>query len=360
MDNVDRLIDPTLPNLGFLLGAGASYLDGKGYPLMPGLTTGVLQRIPADDLTALSKIVGGVLDVPKGEPDIEHIVDLLEERLAILPSDHSQYVNLSALSNKLRDALIEVLNSYQPSISVHTLFLRALSKLRGSHGEQLDILTTNYDLLLELGATSAQVHIVDGFSGASARFLDMETFHRVSGRIRPSGRRREFELLPQVVVHLFKLHGSIDWWKVPNDGSYRIYATTYHPFLDGNNTGVMVLPRRRKVIDVLEPPFANLWAIARAGLGRSCKYLIACGISFRDTHLVEQLLKPPLQERRMRLLAFVKQPSSELLELAKLPTVSWYSEHEHQIDGQQIAQGGAEWWNFERLVANIASSAGIM
>ncbi len=52
---------------------------------------------------------------------------------------------------------------------------------------------------------------------------------------------------------------------------------------------VMVLPRRRKVMDTMTPPYDTLFTQASKVLGGECKYLVSCGFNFADEHINQQL-----------------------------------------------------------------------
>jgi hypothetical protein len=111
----------------------------------------------------------------------------------------------------------------------------------------------------------------------------------------------------------------------------------------------MILPRRRKVMDTLAPPYDALFTQASKVLGNECKYLVSCGFSFGDEHINQQLLTPGLQSNRCRLFGLCQEEPPGMAELKKLPTVRGGFSTHLLADGKS-ATGTTDLWMFSRFV----------
>src|SRR5206468_1947584 len=135
---------------------------------------------------------------------------------------------------------------------------------------------TNYDLLFEIAASQVGVLLENGFCGTTERFFHPSSFSSCSGS--RSGNR--FSQSNSLTVKLIKLHGSVSWIAE----SSRFFER--HPAaLAATGNRVMVLPRRKKVMDTLTPPYDTLFTQASKILGGKCKYIASCGFSYGDEHI---------------------------------------------------------------------------
>jgi len=235
-------ITHSLEGTGFLFGAGTAV--EAGYPMMSGLTRKVVGALKPDERAVLDgvlKAVGLVYDDKDAKPNIEEIDDLV-----IAHAINSNDVRSTALENKLRELVVEeILAVKSPNLDNHVNFFRALSKRTFGRPCTVWIFTTNYDLLLEVAAAKAGVLVENGFSGSTERFFNPSQFRATSGEV--AGNR--FTPNNQLTVKLVKLHGSISW---TTDGG-QIFER--HPdALTGIANRIMVLPRRKKVMETLAPP----------------------------------------------------------------------------------------------------------
>lgn len=308
-------LDQLLPSLGqsingtgFLFGAGASFQ--AGYPLMTTLTRQVvagLTSAEAADLATVLTAAGRTYDNAAASPNIEEIADLTIAHS--LNSGDARYLNLEL---RLRQLIVHSLLSVtNPDIQHHIRFFQGLKRRTFGLPSTVWMFTTNYDVLLETAAAMAGVRLENGFSGTTTSFLDISRFGQVQGI--SDGQR--FLPHPGLVVKLIKLHGSLSWYV---EGSQ---VLEQHPAsLAANSTRTMVLPRRRKVMDTLSPPYDKLFSQASRTIGSECKYLISCGFSYGDEHINQNILLPALRAGRCRLTALCGFDPPGLAEFKVLPT----------------------------------------
>ncbi len=338
-------LDGLLPNLktgglsttGFLFGAGTSV--EAGYPMMPGLTRQVVGALGASDRSALDDVlaaVGLTYDGAAGAPNVEVIADHV-----ISHGISTQQPRVFALEARLRELITEViLGVASPVLDRHVAFLEALKRRAYGRAACVYIFTTNYDLLFELAGSETEVVIETGFIGAVERFFDPQRFSLSCGM----RARTSFAEHPVLTVRLIKLHGSVSW--VARDGRF----FERHPdAIAAADRRVMILPRRRKVMDTLHAPHDALFTAARVALGGDCKYLVSCGFSFGDDHINDNLLHPAVGAGRIRLFALCEQETEGMKQLKTLGAFN-AGFRDHGVSKGVMHDDGTDCWKFSRFV----------
>ncbi|MGH2402849.1 MAG: SIR2 family NAD-dependent protein deacylase [bacterium] len=135
----------------------------------------------------------------------------------------------------------------------------------------VEIFTTNYDLLMEQAFEDFRVPYFDGFAGVRKPFFDL--------------RAMEEDMLPPRWARLWKLHGSINWYRVEGKGVFR--GTTAE---DGSSKRV-IHPSHLKYQESRRMPYLAMIDRLRAFLKQPTATLILCGYSFRDEHINEVIVQ---------------------------------------------------------------------
>ncbi len=330
-------ITHSLEGTGFLFGAGTSV--EAGYPMMSGLTRKVVGALTAAERTVLDEVlkaVGAAYDDTAATPNIEEIADLV-----IAHAINSKDARCTALETKFRELVVqEILSVKAPKIDNHVQFFRALSKRTFGRPCTVWIFTTNYDLLFEVAAAKAGVLVENGFSGCTERFFNPGQFRATSGEV--AGNR--FTPNNQLTVKLVKLHGSTSW----TSDAGQIFER--HPdALTGAANRIMVLPRRKKVMEALAPPHETLFAYMSRVLGGECKYVLCCGFSFGDEHINQHLVLPALQTGRIRLFTLNQFEPGGVADFKKLPSFGGGYSNEVFMGGK-AATPGTDLWKFSEFV----------
>lgn len=334
-----------LPNLvngldgtGFIFGAGTSY--EAGYKMMPALTQEVIGSLSPDERSTLDEVcaaAGESYDDATSTPNIEHLSDLVMAHWT-----NSGDPRFGIFEQRIRDLILEnILAVDHPNIDNHCKFFEALKKRCFGLRCSVWIFTTNYDLLFEIAAARTGVQLENGFSGTTERYYNPVQFKSISG-IR--GSKQQFEPHKHLTVKLIKLHGSISWV----EESSRFYER--HPLaLKGMGGRVLILPRRKKVMDTLTPPYDSLFTYASGVLGNECKYIVSCGFSFSDEHINERLFVPAVGGNKCRLFALSKEEPIGIEPLKAFPSFQAAFESSYYIDGK-VATGATDVWKFSKFV----------
>lgn len=308
----------TLEGTGFLFGAGTS--REAGYPMMPQLTREVIGELNSTERSALDEaltLAGQPYDDAKATPNIEQLSDLVIAHWT--NSGDSRFIGLESRLREL--ILVRILAVANPLIDNHCRFFEALKRRAFGLPCSVWIFTTNYDLLFETAAARVGVALENGFCGTTERFFQPAQFKSTSGVIVGRG----FTPNNGLTVRLIKLHGSISW----AEESSKFYER--HPAaLPSGARRVMVLPRRKKVMDTMTPPYDILFSQTGKALGGECKYLVSCGFSFSDEHINQQLLLPALQANKCRLFALSQVEPSGIAAFKPFPNFSaGFESHAH-------------------------------
>jgi hypothetical protein len=330
-------VSQSLNGTGFLFGSGTS--REAGYPMMPGLTREVVNSLKPAERTILDEVLrsaGVAYDDANAAPNIEEISDLV-----IAHWVNSNDARFNDLENRLRELILErILAVANPVLDNHCRFFEALKKRAFGLPCCVWIFTTNYDLLFETAASRTGVAIENGFCGTTERFFNPMQFKSISGAV--AGGR--FSPSNNLTVKLVKFHGSISWVEESSKFCER------HPAALAGSRRVMVLPRRRKVVDTLTPPYDTLFTQASKVMGGECKYLVSCGFSYADEHINQQLLLPVMQANKCRLFALCQEEPAGLASFKTLPNFQAGFENHLHIGGKSVVDT-TDLWQFSKFVS---------
>jgi SIR2-like domain len=319
--------------VGYLLGAGSSYLEGRGYPLASQLWGLIKDRILDTQKRAdiQAKLDGGATG-------IEQALDLLDDGGAM----DTPYRHLVTM------AIADVFLPKSPDLDVHIAFVRRLSN-RGD--PCVKVFNLNYDPLVERAAEAAKVRVADGFFGVEHAFFDPAVFEERIGRIRGTYKGRQFDETVKP-IHLLKLHGSLGWYECPRSGARRCAYGQEPPT---GTKRLMVPPQHRKAIDTMLPPYAALWSTFRGCLGPSqnpVNRLVGIGYGFADEH-VNAVIEAALARPEFTLLIFTKLLSDNAwIRWSAKTNAIVVTETRCSLKGR-VGPGHPDLWQFERLCKEV-------
>jgi hypothetical protein len=333
--------------VGYLLGAGSSYLDGAGYPLACQLW-GKIRDFIGD--ASARKEIQAKLDA--GASGLEHALDLLDEGLP-QESRHRVFVT---------NAIAGIFRPIRPPLDNHVLFLRRLAARSEPH---VKIFNLNYDPLVEWSAEQAKIRLFDGFCGNEHAYFMPEAFEERIGRIRGTHKAKQFDETTKP-VHLLKLHGSVGWCECAGRGIrrcvywYECGTSTGDscPFASGSPPDTKILmipPQRRKANDTMNVPYSALWSTFRGALGQDAtplNRLVCLGYGFSDEH-VNAVIDAALARTDFTLLAFARALSDQAWgRWSQKKNAVIVTESRCALNGEQ-GEGHVNLWDFKRLVQEV-------
>lgn len=319
--------------VGYLLGAGSSYLDSAGYPLSLQLWDLIKDRISDPDKR---RDIQAKLD--GGATGIEHALDLLDSGCAL----DTPYRHL------VTNAVADLFLPKEPALDWHIEFVRRLSQRAAPY---VKVFSLNYDPLMERAAERAHVRLIDGFIGHEHAYFNAAVFSETF--LQSRGPRAKATLHPAgLPIHLYKLHGSLGWYEGPSEGVRRCAFGVAPP---ANTKRLMVPPQWRKATDTMYPPYAALWSAFRGCLSQDAKPLhrLACfGYGFGDEH-VNAVIEAALARADFTLLIFAKALSDTSWNRWSVkPNVIVVTEERCSLKGR-IGPGHPNLWRFELLSKRV-------
>ena len=229
----------------------------------------------ANDLLRGLKILGETNKAQTLEQELNSIVS--EFAISILKSEKG----IAAAVEEKRE------NAYRVLVN----FLLSFASRTGNK-ERLNIFTTNYDRLIEIGAELAGIHLMDRFVGTMMPIFRSSRLN-LDIHYNPPGIRGEPRYL-EGVARLTKLHGSVDW--VQNGGEIRriglpFGADNINPYLQApglygaDALKLMIYPNSAKDRETSEYPYVELFRDFAASICRPNSTLVTYGYGFADEHI---------------------------------------------------------------------------
>ncbi|RJO65127.1 MAG: hypothetical protein C4523_16695 [Myxococcales bacterium] len=319
--------------VGYLLGAGSSFLNGNGYPLayqlwdlIKGSITDLAKR---DDIQA--KLDGGA-------HGIERALDLLDDGGA----------NDTPYRHLVTDALAGLFMKINPSLDLHCEFVSRIAQ----HADPcVKVFSLNYDPLIEWAAAHIRVRLVDGYLGAEHSYFDSSVFEERIGRIRGTHRGKQFDETVRP-IHLLKLHGSLGWFECASNGIRRCGFSQSPP---GGTKRLMVPPQRRKAADTMNPPYSALWSAFRGCLGQDSvplNRLVCIGYGFTDEH-VNAVVEASLARTNFTVMIFTKALDDQAWTRWSPKTNAIIVTEKRCALKGIIGPGHKDLWDFERLAKEV-------
>jgi hypothetical protein len=320
--------------VGYLLGAGSSYLNGNGYPLSFELWDKIKDHI--SDVEKLDEIQRKI-DLP-GTKGIEHALDLLDGG-GPEEGDHRHLV---------AKAIADLFLPLAPPLDSHVEFVRRLAAKSVPH---VKVFNLNYDPLIERAAELGKVRLYDGFSGHEHAYFDAATFEERIFRIRGTHKGRQPDETAKP-LHLLKLHGSLGWYHCDTHGVRRCGFGVSIP---DNTKRLMIPPQRRKADDTMTQPYQALWSAFRGALGQDHNPLhrLACiGYGFADEH-VNTVIESALARTDFTVLIFTKDLSDEAWNRWGAKSNVIVVTEDRCAIKSEIGEGHPDLWKFEHLSKRI-------
>lgn len=276
-----QALAPDKMRIAFLLGAGCPVSvripDGAGtMPLIPdirGLTEIVKAELSKSEdhknnyATLMQRFNGSSPADPTVEDILSHI-RALQDVVRDSVIDGLSKSDLSALDAAICDLTTKVVGVALPeSITPYHQLATWIGGIHRAH--PIEVFTPNYDLLVEQALEAHKIPYFDGFVGVKQAFFDLSSM--------------ENESLPPRWARLWKVHGSVNWWRTPKDEVVRREGHS-------SDDRQMIYPSHLKYDQSRRMPYLAMLDRLRAFLARGQAVLVACGYSFTDQHLNEVIL----------------------------------------------------------------------
>ena len=288
-------------HLSLLVGSGLS--TAIQYVACKNADNGMGKFVPkskyADKIVEMAK--KSARNAGRGEePNFEDYIRIMTELLRGLEILGQVKEEIDELDEELNNA-IENFTDNIMAFNNLVKFLLSFASRTGTR-DRLNIFTTNYDRVLEIGADIAGIHMLDRFIGSMSPIFRSSRLN-IDMHYNPPGMRGEPRYL-EGVVHYTKLHGSVDWISSDNVikkiglpfGARKIEPYLDAPGLNAKAKQIMIYPNSTKDRETSEYPYVDLFRDFAAALCRPNNTLVTYGYSFGDDHInriIEDMLTIP-------------------------------------------------------------------
>lgn len=282
-------------NLIILSGAGSSVGIGSSNGEKGGQTmTSLWEELEKD-----KSIINFQKFVEKSDYDLKDSNGLIRDLEKLLDHAHRNKVKDPSLEKDIKvikQFLVKKCTLNVNGSETHKSFLRKITKRKMKDG-RVKVFTLNYDTLWEQAANSDGFTVIDGFGYTNPRTFNGRMFD-YDIVIREGSRIKEEDSFIPKLFHLYKVHGSLDWYK--NDEGDIVQKELD---LNDNNKGISdivienrlaVFPSDNKYEQSYEQPYFEMMSRFQRALRRENTLLITIGFSFLDKHIssvIEESLK---------------------------------------------------------------------
>lgn len=181
------------------------------------------------------------------------------------------------------------------NLDAHCSFLRKIAK-RSTRKPRVKLFSTNYDLCFETAARLIRFVVVDGFSHSQPQEFDGT--HFTYDFVRREADREAPDYIPNV-IHLYKLHGSVDW--EIRDGQVVKAESPAKPLI--------IYPRITKFELSYDQPYLELMSRFQSALRVPNTGVLVIGFGFNDAHIAQPLMSAI--SSNIHLKAIVIDPAAE-------------------------------------------------
>ena len=226
-------------------------------------------------------IWGSGATIPYGLPSMEDLKESLRFEIEVLDTDANLEIALGKIDNtekinKVKKIIrnevfkrqLECLKKAIQDVNYFKAIINMVKKFYDIHPRKVDIVTTNYDCILEYALSNGDYNFTDGFTGKPLSRFHPEAFGE------------------KEIVNLIKVHGSLNWLSDENNNIFCLP----HEYEFEQLKYTMVLPaRERKYYEALmKEPYRTLIGKSDDVIEKANSFLVV-GFGFNDEHLTPKI-----------------------------------------------------------------------
>ena len=206
------------------------------------------------------------------EPNVENILSRVRMMLSAIGDGDTlaglKKPEIQKLEECVRKTIATVVTpdtSRIPGNFPHRKFSRWLVKT--ARQKPVEIFTVNYDILIEHGLEAERIPVFDGFVGSFQPFFNPDSLRRPEAAPGANWTR------------LWKMHGSVTWRRIEQDGRPRVVRGQPDP------AGEMIYPSFQKYDESRQQPYSAFTDRLTRFIEQDDALLIVAGFSFSDEHI---------------------------------------------------------------------------
>lgn len=278
---LQQLLVSDKKRIAFLFGAGTSLAEKNDssiiVPTIEKMTKDIESYLGKNKkYEAAIKEIRSEIEGRKETHNVETLLSNIEQKIQVIGDG-----TLNGLKKGDFDELLkEVKNQIREIVSVHKQIIKEdkLKDLihvdfaewiaRANRKYPIEIFTTNYDYLLELGLEEKNIPFYDGFTGSYKPFFNSESVE-------------DMGFIPNQ-TKLWKIHGSLGWHF--DDTIKKVWRK------DSDSEDILIYPSTLKYDESKKQPYTAFLDRLTNFLKQPDTILIACGYSFGDAHINERII----------------------------------------------------------------------
>lgn len=165
---------------------------------------------------------------------------------------------------------------------VYRSFIKKIINYRRPQQPRIKIFTTNYDRVIETVCDLEGIQCVTGFEGQNIRIFNPTNFD-LNISYKTTGQSSVYY---SKVLHLYKLHGSVDWQKKKIDGFDEIIQSKN--IIEKN---IVIYPYATKYSETLEIPYGEMFRRFGDSIAMPQTAIFTIGYGFNDEHVNQMLIR---------------------------------------------------------------------
>ena len=272
---LQQLLISDKKKVAFLFGAGTSLakknIHSKIVPSINIMTQDIEMELSKNQ--SYKKAIDEIkIEIGEAKYNVESLLSNLEQKKQIIGKG-----TLNGIEEKDFEELIkEVKKQIRKTVSIHENivvenvihvdFAEWIGKADRKY--PIEIFTTNYDYLFELGLEHKNIPYYDGFTGSFKPFFNSDSVD-------------DLGFLPNQ-TKLWKIHGSLGWHY--DEETKKVWRK------DSDSDDILIYPSTLKYNDSKKQPYTALGDRLSLFLKQPDTILIICGYSFGDEHINERIL----------------------------------------------------------------------
>ncbi len=281
--------------IGFFAGAGTSMsvMDPVSKKsIIPGineLTEIVGNKLSDGKFKKAFQLIKDELKKENQPSQIEYVLSNVRLKAQVIGSGtlcSLDQNDLKNMENSITSEVEKLVSPDIPSCIVHQEFAKWIRN--ANRRKAIEIFTTNYDYLFEIGMEREKVPYFDGFVGSHSPFFCPTAVSEND--------------LPPDWVRLWKVHGSLGW---------RFCSKQNRIVREKTPGSLMVFPSLLKYDDSRKQPYVSFIERLSTFLREDDSFLIVCGYAFGDQHLNDTIADALSRTRTSAVYAFLHGSAGE-------------------------------------------------
>ncbi len=281
---IQQLLISDKKKIGFLFGAGSSLAKKNNtsltVPAVGKMTSEIVENIGKGNAKYKMAIEEIKEELGEKNFNIETILSNLEQKVSFIGK-----ATLNALNkDEFTELIKEIKKGVRKKVSVHkneddkivpkdtvselvqTDFANWIGQAERKY--PIEVFTTNYDFLFELGLEHKEIPYYDGFCGSLRAFFNPESVE-------------DFSFLSNQ-TKLWKIHGSLGWhFDKDTEKILRVSP---------DDDDILIYPSTLKYKDSKKQPYESLMDRLSNFLKQDDAILITCGYSWGDEHINSRII----------------------------------------------------------------------